>query len=254
MYVAEEHAFAHTFVTVEIILDFPCLMSQRCCLKVFYTLIILISHTEFTELGFQLKWAGVTTAVLPLLCPFDNVPYCHRIWHGTAAAVQTPPSSPLWDFCIEHHCSSVRIDCTCKLCGHGARAWREGGDQPRLERSRKGAEVTQTSQAPAPRLIADSGWELLQNVSAFSLELIDLNDCLKLTQCKAGWRKPNSEKWNMPSVRNLECWAELFLLYAALCHRYTQPTVIFSTGLQQFRKLLWFCPLHQKCLVCGAFC
>lgn len=55
MYVAEEHAFAHAFVTVEIILDFPCLMSQCGCLKVFYMLIILISHTEFMELGFQLK-------------------------------------------------------------------------------------------------------------------------------------------------------------------------------------------------------
>lgn len=35
----------------------PCLMSQHGCLKVFYMLIILISHTEFMELEFQLKLA-----------------------------------------------------------------------------------------------------------------------------------------------------------------------------------------------------
>lgn len=42
----------------------PCLMSQRGCLKVFYMLIILISHTEFMELEFQSKLAWVKTAVI----------------------------------------------------------------------------------------------------------------------------------------------------------------------------------------------
>lgn len=42
----------------------PCLMSQPGCLKVFYMWIILISHTEFMELEFQLKLAWVKTAVI----------------------------------------------------------------------------------------------------------------------------------------------------------------------------------------------
>lgn len=42
----------------------PCLMSQHGCLKVFYMLIILISHTEFMELEFQLKFARVKTSVI----------------------------------------------------------------------------------------------------------------------------------------------------------------------------------------------
>lgn len=139
-------------------------------------------------------------------------------------------------------------------------AWSEGLRRrrrptwPWKEQKRGRGDKDQPS--PCPQLIAASGLELLQNVSAFSLELIDLNDCLKLTQCKAGWRKPNSEKWNVPFVLNLECWAELFLPYAALCHRYTQPTVIWvflQVCNSSENKLLWFCPLHQKCLVCGSF-
>lgn len=87
----------------------PCLMSQHGCLKVFYMLIILISHTEFMELEFQLKFAWVKTSVIyfsessPYFASFDNVPCCHRIWHNESVVSQAPLSSLVWDLHTEHN-------------------------------------------------------------------------------------------------------------------------------------------------------
>lgn len=135
----------------------------------------------------------------------------------------------------------------------------EGEEEEHASLALKGMEKGQRwhrpVKPPALSLTADPGQELLQNVSALSPWLIDLNDCLASTQCTAGWKRSNAEKWNMPSVHSLWSWA---FFCGQRCGNATARTVVIGVFQQRYNNSENCCGatvfLFLKCLVSGAFC
>lgn len=185
---------------------------------------------------------------LPLLSPFDNMPYCHRVWHNKSAVMQTPPRSPLWDLCTERtavsrkYCNCLWICSMCKFCGHGGKAgggWGGGARQPGLEGNGKGAEMAQTSQAPCPQ---PDSWPR----SGIAPKCF----CFKPMINWFEWLPSLDSVYSR--MKEVKCWKvehalctqslELgFLLWAALwqCYSPDRGYWSFSATLQQFRKPLW---------------
>lgn len=226
-----------------------CLMSQHGCLKVFYMLIILISHIEFMELEFQFKLAWVKTSVIHFSASspyFASLIMCPVVTESSTI-------NQLFQGATEQ--PGVGLAHRAELLGAGSSALgfafaicvKSLGTEQKLKEHQEEENASLASKvlgkgqrwcqpSPCSSLAADSGQELLQTASALKPVIKWLEWVAKLCAKQGeGGHASGREAHPAPAVSGELSWALRWCWVTAL------TTVLgnFSAMLLQFRKLLW---------------